>query len=90
MQEAHLHQSSPDEHVFIVVECPGRPTISIDITNQHGRRSLGVRLDGMGVADMLVDLKELPTKGETMFRYCQMCGNKLQLLSSRPHKCEER
>jgi hypothetical protein len=49
-----------DDHVFIVIECPNRPTISIDVTNCHSRRGVAIRVDGMGIFNALVDLKELP------------------------------
>ncbi len=90
IKEAHVTQESADDHVFIVVECPDRPTISIDITNPHGRRGMGVRVNGMGIFSALVDLKELgPTKCERLFRFCGMCGEKLKLHSSRSHECPE-
>jgi len=88
IKESHVVQDTPDDHVFIVIECPGRPAISIDITSPHGRRCLSVRVDGMGIFSALVDLKELRPKGEAMFRYCGMCGEKLHLHSSRGHKCK--
>lgn len=89
LNRVHVIQRSPDEHVFIVIECPERPTVSIDIMNHHGRRGLGIRVDGMSISDTLLDLKELPPKGESLFRYCGMCGEKIQLLSSGGHECEE-
>lgn len=85
--DTHVQQGSPDNHVFIVIECPDRPVISVDITNEHGRRGIGIRIDGMGLFYALVDLKELDPKGEAMFRFCGMCGEKLQLHSSRGHQC---
>jgi hypothetical protein len=90
MKEAHIVQDDSNEHVFIVIECPERPAISIDVTNIHGRRGIGVRIDGTGIFGCLADLKELPAKGaEVLFRYCQFCGEKLKLSSSRPHHCEK-
>ncbi len=88
MKTAHIQQENPDDHVFIVIDCKGRPPISIDMTNPHGRRGLSVRVDGMGIFRMLVDLKELPAKGEALFRYCGICGEKIELHSSRPHECK--
>lgn len=89
MTDARILQDGPDEHVFIVIECPERPKLSLDLMNCHGRRCLEVRVDGMGIFGGLVDLKELSPKGESMFRYCGMCGEKLELLSSRSHQCKE-
>ena len=89
LKDIRISQDTPDDHVFIVIECPGRPTLSIDITNQHCRRGVGIRVDGMGIFHALVDLKELKPKGEAMFRYCEMCGEKLQLASSRGHQCKD-
>jgi hypothetical protein len=83
----HITQNSPDDHAFIVIECPGRPAISIDVMNHAGRRGVGIRVDGMGIFHALVDLKELKPKGEALFRFCGMCGEKIQLHSSRTHKC---
>lgn len=88
MKQSYIQQDSPDDHVFILIECPGRPAISIDVTNNHCRRGLAVRVNGMGIFNMLVDLKELQGKGELIFRYCSMCGEKLQLHSSRDHECK--
>lgn len=88
MQDAHIKQADADEHVFVVIECPGRPTVSIDLMNHHGRRCIGIRVDGMGLFDALVDLKELKPKGEVLFRYCGMCGEKIQLHSSSGHHCK--
>lgn len=87
MKKTHIQQENTDEHVFIVIECPGRPAISIDLTNQHGRRRVGIRIDGMGIFSALCDLKELKPKGEALFRYCGMCGEKIRLNSSRGHQC---
>ncbi len=89
MKAAHLTQDDANDHVFVVIACPDRPTLSIDVTNQHGRRGVSVRVDGMGIFHALVDLKELPPAGgDVLFRYCCFCGDKLQLSSSRPHVCE--
>ena len=89
IKSTKIQQDTPDDHVFIVVECSNRPTISIDITNEHHRRSVGIGVDGMGIFGALVDLKELPPKGEANFRYCGMCGEKFQMLSSRAHRCKD-
>lgn len=89
IKSTKIQQDTPDDHVFIVVECSNRPTISIDITNEHHRRSVGIRVDGMGIFGALVDLKELPPKGEANFRYCGMCGEKFQMHSSRAHRCKD-
>ena len=90
MTDAHIKQNTSDEHVFIVVECEGRPTISIDIINYHGRRCLGIRVDGNGILDILLDVKDLEPRGESMFRFCGMCGEKIQMHSSRSHRCKDR
>jgi hypothetical protein len=87
MKTAEITQESVDEHVFVIINCPDRPTVSIDITDHHGRRGLSVRIDGMGVGEFLVDLKELPAIAGKLFRYCGMCGEKLNLHSSRAHQC---
>lgn len=89
IKRAHIIQDSPDDHVFIVIECPGRPMISIDVKNLAGRRGVGIRVEGMGIFSALVDLKELAPRGEALFRYCGMCGEKLQLHSSRSHQCAD-
>lgn len=90
IQMHEIQQASPDQHVFIVIRCPGRPAISLDLMNPHGRRGLSVRVDGMGIFSALVDLKELkPVSGDAIFRYCGMCGEKLNLFSSRGHTCKE-
>jgi hypothetical protein len=81
-------KSDADDHIWITIECPDRPVISIDIMNLHGRRSLDVRVDGMGMFGCLLDVKELPpSSGDLLHRYCSMCGEKLNLYSSRPHVC---
>ncbi len=87
IKESHIAQDTPDDHVFIVIECPSRPAISIDMMNHHGRRCVCIRVDGMSFSSLLVDLKELRPKGEKMFRYCGMCGVKIDLNSSRNHAC---
>ncbi len=89
MKTQSIIQTSPDEHVFIHIECPGRPPISLDLMNHHGRRGLGIRVDGMGMANLLVDVKDLPPKGEAIFRYCCMCGEKIRMHLSRDHQCAE-
>jgi len=90
MKDARIVQDSAGEHVFVVVECPDRPAISIDITCPHGRRGVGIRVDGMGIFNALLDVEHLPPiSSSTLDRYCGMCGEKLQLHSSRGHECKE-
>lgn len=88
MKTAHIVQDDADEHVFVMIECSGRPPISLDIMNRHGRRGLGVRVDGMGIFDVLLDIRELSPQGHAMHRFCGMCGEKIQLHSSRSHQCK--
>jgi hypothetical protein len=88
MKTASIVQDDPDEHVFVIVECPGRPAISIDIMNLHGRRFFGVRVNGISIFNGLLDLEELKPKGESTFRYCGMCGEKIELTSSWSHNCK--
>ena len=85
---AHIEQKTPDDHVFIMVECAGRPTISIDIRNPSGRREASIRVDEMGIFNALVDLKELKPKSKHIERYCGMCGEKFVMFSSTPHQCK--
>lgn len=83
-------EAAQDEHVFILIETPGRPSISIDIEDAHGRRSMSVRLNGMGFAGLLVDAVELaPMEENAWLRFCPYCGEKLNDFSSRPHQCAE-
>lgn len=90
MKRTLIVQDSPDEHVFIEIECAGLPTVSIDLMNYHCRRGVGIRVDGMGILNALVDVKEIgPNKGGSSFRYCGMCGEKLERSSSLTHECPE-
>ena len=82
-------QAGVDDHVFIVIEREGRPTISIDIMNEHGRGCMGVRLNGTVAFNMLVDTAALPPKGKEIHRYCPICGEEICLWSSIGHHCKE-
>ncbi len=76
------------DHVFITIYRPDRPTISIDYFNDGG---LGIRSDGFGIADVNVFLKpdDLPMIDFPLIRYCPVCGQKIDFLSSAPHHCKE-
>lgn len=77
-----------DDHVFVWVECEGRPAISIDLLNAHGRRCVSVRADGYGLFSGVVDVAWLGTAGSHRpKRFCSECGAKHDLFSSRPHIC---
>lgn len=92
MIQQRITQDNPDEHVWLTVECEGRPTISIDIGNGHGRRFMSVRIDGMTHHSMLLDTKELgPRSGDEWknHRFCPFCGEEILMVSSRPHVCAE-
>lgn len=84
-------ESEEDEHIWITIRSSNmdRPTISLDITNDHGRRGLSVRVNGFAVLGMLLDVKELPpSSGKELFRFCQFCGEEIQLISSKSHVCK--
>lgn len=88
MKDAKIRQDAQDDHVFVEIQCPKRPTTSIDVSSPHGRRIINISVDGMGIFSALLDLKELkPVRGEIK-RYCAICGEKLVLHSSRPHQCK--
>jgi hypothetical protein len=78
-------------HVFIHVRNPEeRPDISLDLTNLAGRQVMMVRVNGMVVASLLLDVKELPAKGgEVLTRYCPVCGEEINIGSSKMHQCDE-
>lgn len=86
---SHKFEIGIDDHLFIMIERPDRPTISLDFMNSHGRNTLGIRVAGMCIASILCDIKELPPKITQITRYCPMCGEKIQLCSSRSHNCKE-
>lgn len=89
---AVIEQANPDEHVWITVNCEGRPTLSIDIGNAHGRRYMSVRLDGMTHHSMLLDTAHLPSRSSNDWlehRFCPFCGDKIDFLSSRTHTCAD-
>lgn len=79
-----------DDHVFIWIECEGRPAISIDLMNSRGRRCLSVRADGHGLFSAVVDVQWLDNAGsERPRRFCAECGAKIDLFSSRGHECPD-
>ena len=82
-------QKTPDDHVFVTIECPDRPTISIDVMNQHGRRYLSVRVDGMTISSTLLDVEELPPlSANDLRRWCTFCGKERNWMSaSDNHEC---
>lgn len=77
-----------DDHVFIIIEREGRPTISLDLMNNHGRASLGIRSDGNGIANVLCDVGSLKPKSGAMNRFCPMCGIKIDHSQSFDHECK--
>lgn len=92
LKASEITCDGPDDHVWITIRCPGRPTISLDIDNNHGRRLLHTRIDGMGHSGILLDTKELGpahTEPEILTRYCAYCGEELNLISSKTHRCKE-
>jgi len=73
-------QLGPDEHVFIMIECEDRPTISLDLANLHGRRCLSIRVNGMTIGSSLLDVEELPTLTTRLKRWCPFCGEEIEHL----------
>ena len=59
IQSVKIDQASADQHLFVLIKCSGRPTISIDISGPHGRRGMSVRIDGTPIFYVLLDVKEL-------------------------------
>ena len=87
MQQFKITQDGPDDHIWQLIECEGRPAINFDVTNSHGRRVLSVRVDGMTVASHLLDVEYLEPKGDAKTRrYCPFCGKEIWLLS-KGHEC---
>jgi hypothetical protein len=84
-------EAATDEHVFILVETPGRPAISLDISNTHGRRALSVRNEGMSVASFLLDVDaNLPPLGKRIERFCPYCGSPRNIVASVDrHECDD-
>ena len=78
---------SPDDYVFLLIQAPDRPSVTVDIRNVHSRRTLSVRINGMQIGSMLLDMKELPPVGDMIERFCPYCGKELNLVSSRTHIC---
>jgi hypothetical protein len=82
--------AAQDEHVYVSIRTPDRPTLSIDISNSHGRRVLSLRVDGMGVAGFLVDVIDLEAmNNDGEIRWCPFCGEKIEMFSSATHVCSE-
>lgn len=86
----HVIEADVDDHVFIMVKRPGRPTVSLDLANSHGRAGISVRTDGHGIASIMtdVDWKE-PKSGDVFARFCPMCGEKLNHVLSSGHHCKD-
>ena len=79
-----------DDHLFIIIRRPDRPTISLDFFNDHGRAGLGVRTEGHGIANIMCDVEWMkPKSGNVMERFCPMCGEKINHASSMGHHCKE-
>lgn len=77
------------DHVFVVVKRPGRQTVTLDLHNTHGRAVLWVRTNGHFIASVLCDVELKVPKSDGLIRYCPMCGEKLNHLSSKSHVCKE-
>ena len=78
-----------DDHVFLVIRRKDHNTISLDLTNEHGRVNLSVRSEGNGIASILCDMAPVKPKSNYIARYCSFCGEKLEVFSSRGHNCKE-
>ena len=89
-QILRLHQGKSDNPIHILIECPDRPSINIDIENTHARRVFSMRIDGMSIFGGLLDVKQLPGKSSNpQARFCSMCGEEFCLFSSKSHYCKE-
>jgi len=84
-----INQINSDEHIFIWIKCQDRPDISIDIQNIAGRRTMGTRINGMGIVGQLLDLIELEPISKEIHRFCPICGEEINLVSSKLHECKE-
>ncbi len=69
------------------IETPDRPTVSIDMSNHTGRRGLSIRVNGMVVASVLLDVEELPPKSGAIERWCPYCGTEINWLGVDRHVC---
>ena len=86
----HVIEAGLDDHVFIMVKRPGRPTVSLDLDNRHGRAGLSVRTDGHGIASIVTDVGwKTPKSGKIFERFCPMCGEEIDHLSSAGHQCKD-
>jgi len=82
-------QGNANNPVHILLDCDDRPSVNFDIINMHGRRSLDIRLNGMSIFSMLLDVDALGYAGDSNpRRFCPICGEKINLLSSRGHSCK--
>jgi hypothetical protein len=87
----HVVDLNEDDHVFVWIKRKGRPDISIDLHEVHGRYALGVRTGGMSLAHMLVDVEPLkPLGGEPVHRFCPFCGDEINIVSSKTHVCKDK
>lgn len=86
-----IHETvNVDDHVFIWIECEGRPAISIDLMKGRGRRCVGIRADGYSLFGGVVDVQWLENAGSHRpRRFCAECGAEMDLLSSRGHVCPD-
>ena len=72
-----------DDHIWITItNLENQPTISLDIENSHGRRVLGVRVNGTVVASILLDEFPSMTLPANLKRYCPYCGEEIN------HECK--
>lgn len=77
-----------DEPLFVLITQRGLPPISLDLLSPHGRRGLSIRVNGMSIASVLIDVKELPPRSKELYRFCPFCGEGLNMIASVDrHKC---
>jgi hypothetical protein len=83
-------QLRTDEHLALLIEQEeGRPPINLDVGNSHGRAYLSVRVNGMMVASLLLDVEHLPpVGGNVLTRFCPFCGEENNFISSKGHVCK--
>lgn len=78
-----------DEHVYIRIDTEDRPTLSLDVADTHGRRTLSIRVNGMVVSSLLVDVEAMDTmKDGAWKRFCPYCGEEINFISSKTHVCK--
>lgn len=86
----YVVEINEDDHVLLWVKRKGRPDISVDLHEVHGRYALGVRSGGMMLSHLLVDVEPLkPHGGAPVQRWCPFCGEEINLASSKTHRCKE-